>query len=343
MVLHQFFANSFVRLGRAEKHAVRHDTGALTTLSQHPQEQGQKQQLGLFGVGHGFQVVVDAFRVHGALERRICQTHGKLIADLILLGNTVLVVDLRVADGVQHQVHRRNAQHGAVCVKAGEGIPSKVLPLLGSHGILVVVANVLRGGDQKACRAAGRVADGVIRGGLQQLHHHFPDVLGSAKLAVLPSGGQFAQHVLVQVALHIQIGNVMLIQVIQPCDDFLQHLRRRNQEHRIAHVPGKGRLILHITAGIVGDFHQFPLLGEVRQAAMFHVFDGREDPLGNYIENIAGIVVLEFTPAHGLSNGRLGENLLHLLASHMLKFFRFQLFFVQRADKHKIGQLFDDG
>lgn len=191
MVLHQFFANSFVRLGGSEKHAVRHDTGALTTLSQHPQEQGQKQQLGLFGVGHGFQVVVDAFRVHGALERRICQTHGKLIADLILLGNTVLVVDLRVADGVQHQVHRRNAQHGAVCVKAGEGVPSKVLPLLESHGILVVVANVLRGGDQKACRAAGRVADGVIRGRLQQLHHHFPDVLGSAKLAVLPSGGQF--------------------------------------------------------------------------------------------------------------------------------------------------------
>ena len=37
-------------------------------------------------------------------------------------------------------------------------------------------------------------------------------MLGSAKLAVLPSGGQFAQHVLVQVALHIQIGNVMLIQ-----------------------------------------------------------------------------------------------------------------------------------
>ena len=37
---------------------------------------------------------------------------------------------------------------------------------------------VLRGGDQKACRAAGRVADGVVRGGLQQLHHHFPDVLG---------------------------------------------------------------------------------------------------------------------------------------------------------------------
>lgn len=76
---------------------------------------------------------------------------------------------------------------------------------------------------------------------------------------------------------------------------------------------------------------------------MFHVFDSREDPLGNHIENFAGIVVLEFTPAHGLSNGGLGENLLHLLAGHMLKFFRFQLFFVQRADKHKIGQLFDDG
>ena len=35
------------------------------------------------------------------------------------------------------------------------------------------------------------------------------------ELAVLSGGGQLAQHILIQVALHIQIGNVMLIQVIQ--------------------------------------------------------------------------------------------------------------------------------
>lgn len=153
----------------------------------------------------------------------------------------------------------------------------------------------------------------------------FPKCVWGAKLAALPSGGQFALHVRVQVALHIQIGNVMLIQVVQPCDDFfntcgvgIRNIARsctgQRPSHSAHHCWNRRR------------FPPVPLLGEVRQAALFHVFDSREDPLGNYIKNIAGIVVLEFTPAPGLSNGRLGKNLLHLLAGHMLKFFRLQLF-----------------
>ena len=80
-----------------------------------------------------------------------------------MLGYAVFVVDFRVADGVQHQVHGRDAQHSAIGVKAGEGVPGKVLPLLGSHGVLIMLADVLRSGDEEARRTAGRVADGVVR------------------------------------------------------------------------------------------------------------------------------------------------------------------------------------
>ena len=188
MILHQFLTNSLVGLGGVEQHAVRHDTGALASLFQHPQKQGQKEQLGLFGVGHGFQVIVDTFGVHSALKGRVRQTDGKLVADLVLLGNAVFVVAVRVAYGVQHQVHGRNAQHGAVGVKPSKGAPSKMFPLFAGHGVLVVPPDILRSRDQKSRRAAGRVADGIVWGGLQQLHHHFPDVLGGAELAVLPGG-----------------------------------------------------------------------------------------------------------------------------------------------------------
>ena len=135
----------------------------------------------------------------------------------------------------------------------------------------------------------------------------------------------------------------MLIQVIQPGDNLLQYLRSGNQEHGVVHVAGKGRLVLHIAAGIIGNVHELALLVEVRQAAVLHVFDGRENPLGNHIENLTGIVVFEFAPTHGLPHRRLRKNLAHVLAGHVLEFLRFQLLFVQRADEHEIGQLLDDG
>ena len=216
-----------------------------------------------------------------------------------------------------------------------------MLPLFACHRVFVMRADVLRGCHQKARRAAGRIADGILRGGLQKLHHHFDDVARRAELAVLAGGGKFSQHVFIQVALHIQIGNVMLIQVVQSGDDFLQHLRRGNQEHRVAHVPGE-RAFFSVRRADVRDFRQLALFRKIRQASVLHVFDGGEDPLGNHVVNVARVVVLELAPAHGLSDRGLREDFLHLLAAHLFKRFGFQLFFVERADEHQIGQLFDD-
>ena len=329
MVFDQFFSDTLVRLAGTEQHAVRHDAGAASAGFEHPQEERKEQKLRLFGVGDGLQVVVDALGIHSALERRVRQTDGVLAANGVLLRHAVLVVDFRVRDGVEHQVHGRNAQHGAVHVKAGEHRASKMLPLLRGHAVLVVGAEVLCTGHQKARRAAGGVTDAVVGCRLHQLHHHVADLLGRAELAVPTRRCQFSQHILVQIALHIKVGNVVGVKILQPGDDLLQHLRRGDQEHGIVHIPRKGGVALVRAGGVVLDLHQLAVCVKVRQTAILHLFDGREHPLLHGQENFAGIFILEAAPPHGLPCFAGREDVLHLFARHVLKIFGGKLFLVQ--------------
>ena len=59
MVFNQFFSDALVRFAGTEQNAVRYDAGAAATGFQHPQKERKEQKLRLFGVGDGFQVVVD--------------------------------------------------------------------------------------------------------------------------------------------------------------------------------------------------------------------------------------------------------------------------------------------
>ena len=329
MVFNQFFSDALVRLAGTEQHAVRHDAGAASAGFEHSQEERKEKQFCLFGVGDGFQVIVDALGIHSALERRVRKANGILAANGVLLRHAVLVVDLRVRDGVEHQVHGRNAQHGAVRVKAGEHRAGKMLPLLRGHAVLVVGAEILRTGHQKARRAAGGVADQVVWRGLHQFHHHVTDVLGRAELAVFSCNCQLAQHILIQVALHIKVGNVVGVKILQPGDDLLQHLWRGNEEHSIVHIPRKGGVALVRAGGVVCDLHQFAVCVKIRQTAILHLFDSREHPLLHGQENFAGIFILEAAPPHGLSCRAGREDVLHLFARHVLKIFGGKLFLVQ--------------
>ena len=144
MVFNQFFSDALVRLAGTEQNAVRHDAGAASAGFEHSQEERKEKQFRLFGVGDGLQVVVDALCVHGALERRVRKADRVLAANGVLLRHAVLVVDLRVRDGVEHQIHGRNAQHGAVHVKAGEHRAGKMLPLLRGHIVPIVLMQSLK-------------------------------------------------------------------------------------------------------------------------------------------------------------------------------------------------------
>ena len=166
VVFYQFPANVLMGTGRAEKHPVGNNTGTASPFFQKPQKQCQKQEFRLFGVGNGFQIVVNAFCVHRSLKGRIGKTQGKAAGDFVLFGKAVFVVDFRMADGMEHQVHGGNTQHGAVGVKTGKGVSGKVFPLLRGHGVFVVLADIFGGGYQKAGCSAGRVTNGIIGSGL---------------------------------------------------------------------------------------------------------------------------------------------------------------------------------
>ena len=136
----------------------------------------------------------------------------------------------------------------------------------------------------------------------------------------------------------------MFIKVIQPGNDFLQYLGRGNQKHGVAHVPGKGCFVSgFLCFGIIGNRNQLSGVGiKVRQAAVFHFFYGRKYPAGNHLVNIPGVVVFETAPAHGLPRRCFGKNPGQCFPGKGFQFFRFQLFFIQRTDKHQIGQLFNN-
>ena len=341
MMLHKLPAYGLMRLAAAEEHAVGHDAGALSALFQHAQKKREKQQFRLLGAGHGFQGIADACGINAALERRIREAHGERGVYGVFLGHAVPIADIRVMYGVEHEIHGRNAQHGAVGVVAGEGGPGKMVPLLRGHGAFVVRADVFGGGNEKSRRAAGRVADDIVGRGAQKRDHHVADVLGRAELPDAARGGELAEHVLVQVALHVESGNVVFIQFFQPGDDHFQHLRRGHEKHGVLHEVSKGRLC-RVVIDIGQRKERAFFLVEVRQPAALHALDGRKNALRNDVEHILSVFVLELAPAHGLAERRLREDFFDLHAERFIVLV-FQFFDIQRADEHEVGQLFNDG
>ena len=158
-------------------------------------------------------------------------------------------------------------------------------------------------------------------------------------MSVLACCGQFAQHIFIEVSLHIQVCNVMLIQILQAGNDFLEHLGCGNQEHGVAHIPGERCVGPGSFFWFIRDFDQFSLRCKIWKASIFHVFDCWKDPLRHDRVNLPGIVIFELTPAHGLPGRGLWENFIHFFIGHILEGFRFQLLLVQGPDKHQICEL----
>ena len=113
-------ADGLVRGGAAEQHAVRHDAGAAPAGFEHLEEQGQEQQLRLFGFAGFEQIGTDDFGVQAALEGWIGQDQAVFLPVRVLVAEAVPVLDEGIFHPVGHHVHGADAQHGAVHVEAGE-------------------------------------------------------------------------------------------------------------------------------------------------------------------------------------------------------------------------------
>ncbi len=233
---------------------------------------------------------------------------------------------------MQHQVHGRDAQHGLIHLKARElrrgAVRTGIAGPLGvRHRGLVVSADVLGGRDEKARRAAGRVADKLAGFGVHHGHHHAADVLRRAELAVGARGRELREHVLVEVA---QVANVVVELGKKPLDTLDGAL----EQGRLASGKAKG-----------GGLH-----GAREGRAVAQALDKGKDELAHNAVHLGGGLVLKAAPAQvgtvdlsavcvvvgGGKDMRLrgAKELLHALG---LKFL-----LVKRTNEHEVGELADD-
>ena len=131
--------------------------------------------------------------------------------------------------------------------------------------VWVMLAQVFAGAHEEAAGVGGWIAQDFGGGGRGELDHEADDVARGAELAVLPGGGEFAEHVLVDVALGVAVVHGEFVGEV---DDFGQEPGRGDGEAGVAHIVG--------------------LSGAVAEGAQ----EG-EDVLGETLEHVFGCVVLE--------------------------------------------------
>ena len=133
----------------------------------------------------------------------------------------------------------------------------------------------------------------------------------------------------------------MLIEIVKPRDDFLQHLRIRDNEHGTIHVSSES--CLHLFAVLtVWNFYQLTLIVKIRELAVLHFLHRRKSVFRDNAENITSVLILELAPTHSLSDLRLRKDQIGSIASHIGKFFIFKFLFIKGAYKHQISELFND-
>ena len=206
MLLDQHPAQLLVRLGGAEQHAVRHDDGRAAAGLEQAQEQGEEQQLGLLGLDDLQQVLGGVLVVEGAGEGRIGEDQGIVF---LVAG---VVLGERVRSGCPG--FRRRAAACSCCRCAAWWCRSRSRGTCRGGNARAAWHRAGSPGDARAGTrrrrpgsrgAAGGIADHVLGVRRDQLDHQPDDVARRAELAVLPGGGDLAEHVLVEVALGVAI------------------------------------------------------------------------------------------------------------------------------------------
>ena len=122
------------------------------------------------------------------------------------------------------------------------------------------------------------------------------------------------------------------------CMEVLQYLRRGNQKHGVAHVPGECGVALLTANGIIYYSMISPYFVKSGRCPCF-IFLTVGNLARDDVINIAGIAVFKLAPAAWIAPSRTGENLVHLFSGHVFKFFGFQLLLIQRTNEHQIDQL----
>jgi hypothetical protein len=156
-----------------------------------------------------------------------------------------------------------------------------------------------------------------VRGRRDELDHHADDVPRGAKLAVLPGRLQLREHVLVEVALGVAVGDLELVDEV---DHGAQELRVRDHEVGVPHVLGVGRVL----AAELAQEREHLVLDAVEQLAV----------VGELLERGPAQVLL-FGPEDDAGSGGLPVRRALFSAAGLR--------LVEQAHEQQIGDLLDDG
>ena len=224
---------------------------------------------------------------------------------------------------MEHHVHAADAEHGGVEVVAVEGSLAEAAAGGGvpEDSVAVVFFEVFRGSHEEARRAAGGVADHVLGDGSGHVRHEADDVPGGAELAVLPRRGNFAQHVLVEVALGVPVVHVDGVELVHHA---CQHPGGGYEEHGVLHVAAVG----------AGSF-------AVAAVSSAEVLDEGEDFVPDDPVHLLGGHVPEAGPTEVLPVGGK-DGIVQDFSRAGRPAFLQGLEFVEPLDEEQVGELLDD-
>ena len=140
MVVNQLFADGLVACAVAEQHAIGHDAGATATDLQHPHKQGKEKQFRLLCLGNGQQAFAHSLVVKAAGERRIGKAKGITVGILVVSRKAVLILDVRIVNAMQHQVHCPDTKHGGIGIKTVKHAVLVVFGILLFQQLVLIVA-----------------------------------------------------------------------------------------------------------------------------------------------------------------------------------------------------------
>ena len=312
-----------MRLAGAEENAIGHDDGGAAAGLQEAEEQRQEEQFGFLGLDDFQEVLGAVFIIERTGEGRIGEDEGVAFGvGGVVLRERILVADVGVFDAVEQHVHAADAEHGVIEIEAVEEAGMEVIAEFGvAEDFGVVVAQILAGGDEEAAGAGGGVANDVLGLGGGEGHHELDDVARGAKLPVLAGAGDFAEHVLVEIAFGVAVVHGDFVEEV---DDLGEEAGGGDGEAGILHVVGVGGAIAAEGA------------------------EEGEDVFADYGMHFAGFEVFEDGPAVigvGAVAGvcAFGEGAAFDGFAESGGFGLFEgLEFIEAAEEEEVGDLFDD-
>ena len=231
---------------------------------------------------------------------------------------------------MRHHVHRTDAQHGPVHIKAMKHVIHIMFFMLfiKENFFFPVLFQVFAGCDQKARGTTGRVTDHIIRLWCHHIYHHADDVSWRAELSVHPSRSQLGQQIFIDITARISLFELrhLCINLIHRRHDLLQHQWCRDLEDGIPHIFGIGAFLVAM-----------------------QTFDKWEHPLLQYAVELRCRKIMEHAPFHLAASNLaltnlyfLGKDALIRDAKHCAFFAAQIIHIIQVPDEHQIGHLFDN-